>query len=629
MNPRLAKEFRALRLPWLVGLAAGLAMLDHRAQDYALAVAFGCAALLAAMSMGNEFQQRTFALLLSQPCPRRDLWREKLLVLGALAGTVASALFLSWRIAGPERYFHGTALPLVLSLWRYQPHDMVMAGVFFLAVVCSAPLWTLVARSIIGGMVFSLAGALLLLGTVHLGVERIVGPRFPDRIPDSVYAMAWLITGLIYSGCCLLAGWRKFARLELKDAALGESAILSTATPRQSRWWNWLRIRPKGRLRNMVRKELRLQKPIFVAAAVFSLCWLTAAGLRWLGVGRDNMDFNGGALWGALMAVYVPLALALAASISLGEERTLGLALWHLTLPVTARRQWLVKLAVSAAVAIGLGLVLPGLLALATLPEARAGLGSIAQDGRASDFLEGVLAIATPLWLFFVLSFWAATLLGNTMRAVLTAVLGVGALAPCGLLSAWLADKLGGLETGLLCDITAWRQLPLGFFHGREPMPWGFIAGGVILSLAALAQSLVQFRLAQVQNAVVVKCAALLLAIAFLAPFWCADFEVSAGRSYGAPLFYEVNSALRALPHTESEHSRSAGAPITERDLEKVFPLSARTQRWLRGASLYLSSQSVSSSKKPRQIEPRGFVRIKFPNGRECSWDYGALPEGR
>ena len=115
MNPRLSKEFRALRLPWLVGLAAGLAMLDHRAQDYAVAVAFGCAALLAAMSMGNEFQQRTFALLLSQPCPRRDLWREKLLVLGALAGTVASALFLSWGIAGPERYFHGTALPLVLS----------------------------------------------------------------------------------------------------------------------------------------------------------------------------------------------------------------------------------------------------------------------------------------------------------------------------------------------------------------------------------------------------------------------------------------------------------------------------------------------------------------------------------
>jgi hypothetical protein len=524
VHPRLSKEFRPLRLPWLVGLAAGLAMLDYRAQEFALVAGVGCAALLAAMSMGNEFQQRTFALLLSQPCARRDLWREKLLLLATLAGTLELMLLLNW----------GISRNTVSS-----PHDMLMIGIFFVAVVCSAPLWTLVARSIIGGMVFSLAGSLLvLLVTAQLGVEKLLGPKFGNEIPDPVYAWAWLITGLIYSGACLLAGWWKFARLELRDAILGESTLLSSAATRQTRWWNCLRIRPAGSLRNLIRKELRLQKPVFVVAAVFSLCWLAALGLHRFAPERDYVRL----VYVMLAAVYIPLALALAGSISLGEERTLGLAAWHLTLPVSARLQWLLKLAVGAAVATGLGLVLPGLLALATLPEARAALRDFAMPfklhllawltlpevraglvhvaGDLSGRLAGVLAAGSALWVFFVLSFWAATLLGNTVRAVLTALLGSAALVLCALLSAWLAETL-----------TAGLNLRLGFFDGREEaVLWGFTAGGLILSLAALAQSLVQFRRAQVQSAVAVKCAALLLAIAILVAFSCAVLLVSAGR---------------------------------------------------------------------------------------------------
>jgi ABC-type multidrug transport system permease subunit len=632
MNPRLTKEYRALRLPWLVGLAAGLAALDSRVQNYAIVAAFGCAALLAAMSIGNEFQQRTFALLLSQPCARRDLWREKLLILGMSAGTLGWVLFLSWGIAVPVGYPRRDMVmaPEVAQALRavaegQRSHDMAMAGILFLAVVCSAPLWTLVARSIIGGMVFSLAGALLvLLLTVQLGVEMLLGPKFTNGIPDSVYAWAWLTTGLMYSGACLLAGWRKFARLELKDAILGESTLLSSAAARKSRWWNWLRIRPAGSLRNLVRKELRLQRPAFVVAAVFSLCWLAALGLHRFGPERGYE----GLIW-VLAAVYIPLALALAASISLGEERTLGLAAWHLTLPVSARLQWLLKLAVGAAVAIGLGLVLPGLLAWATSPEARAGLGHLAQGGDVNGLLLKVLAIGTALWLFFVLSFWAATLLGNTMRAVLTAGLGAGALALCTALSGWLADKTGGLERGLLCNITAWRQLPLDFFHGGEAVLWGSIAGGLVLSVAALAQSLVQFRRPRVQSAVVVKCAALLLAIAFLAAFWRADFQVSASTDYSAPLLQEVSRALRAFPHTERGRlGYSEEVRITEMDLANAFPLSARAKRWLGGAGLYLSRGVVEFGQQPRRIERHGFVRIKFPNGRECEWDYGTWPDG-
>ena len=574
MNLRLIKEFRAVWLPWAAGLVACLVMLDHRAQQFAAVAGVACAALLAAMSMGNEFHQGTFALLLSQPCPRRDLWREKLLVLAALAGTLGLLMF--WVIAGSEvsgvpyvvlRFFFvavvcsvplwtlvarsiiggllftlgGTLLLLLLMCLASAGYggpgapDAVMPGVFFVAVVCTAPLWTLVARSIIGGMVFSLAGALvLLLLTTYLGVEKLFGPRFPNGIPDNVYACAWSIVGLSYSGVCLLAGWRKFARLELKDAILGESAILSTAAVREGRWWNWLRMRPTGSLLNLVRKELRLQKPVFVVAAVFSVCWLAVTGLHQWGPehGYEGLYEE---LRILLPVVYIPLVLAVAAAISLGEERTLGLAAWHLTLPVSARRQWLLKLAVGAAVAIGLGLVLPGLVGWATLPEFRAGLHQAAQEpfmshGNVTGLLAEVSSIGTALWLFFVLSFWAATLLGNTVRAVSTALLGVGALWLCLVLSAWLANRMGGLQTDLLRNIIWWLQLEPGVYRGeaiREAMIWGPVVAGLVLSLVALAQSLVLFRRAQVQRGAVVRSAGLLLAIAFLAAFWWVDFQES------------------------------------------------------------------------------------------------------
>src|ERR1041385_8265549 len=94
MSPRLTKEFRSLLLPWstvaLVGIVPACLQALLRATwndageflDFcATFIFFGGTALLAAMSFGTEFQQRTAPLLLSQPVERARLWREKLLVL--------------------------------------------------------------------------------------------------------------------------------------------------------------------------------------------------------------------------------------------------------------------------------------------------------------------------------------------------------------------------------------------------------------------------------------------------------------------------------------------------------------------------------------------------------------------
>ncbi len=425
-------------------------------------------------------------------------------------------------------------------------------------------------------------------------------------------------TFLVYSGVMLWLGWRKFERLQLREVIVGESGLLSAAGPRRSRSWGWLRIRPKGELTNLVRKEVRLHRPLFVVGGVYVVCWLAALAVNWL------LPLRGyEALYVVLPGTYVPVAVLLAGAISLGEERTLGLAAWHLTLPVSARRQWLVKLAVAAAVAIGLAVVLPGLLALATLPEVR-------QQLHTSEPFRAWFSPGVALGTIFALSFWAATMLGNTMRAAVAAILGSGVLVLCFVLAHWCADQYGGLEleTGLFCTLTAWRHLPMGFFHGVDLWLWWSLATpAVLVSLVALGQSLAQFRRAQFGSAVVAKCAALLLALQLVAAFWCADLKVSANSDYAAPLRFEVAQALCALPYKPDDISgpgradralaimertpapavamvdKASRVHLTVADLERVFPLSARARRWLSEARLSMSIMKVIEARKPPRTD--------------------------
>jgi hypothetical protein len=497
---------------------------------------------------------------------------------------------------------------------------LAVIAAFFIATVASAPLWTLVARSMIGGLVFSLAGALLVLllggqGAVHWHLGWRMSKVIPDYgNPDSAMALGSVFASLIYSGASLCAARRKFERLELKDPILGESTILSGAAPPRVRGWRWLRIRPSGPLGNLVRKELRLQRPTLVVAGAFCVCWLAAVVLK-----PSNPEGIYQILWQGLACGYIVLAVALAGSISQGEERALGLAAWHLTLPISARRQWLVKLAVAAAAAIVLGVVLPGVLALATLPEARDTLANLDSGG----LLLRALPVGAGLGLFFALAFWASTLLKDTLGAFFMAMLGAGALWLCATLSGALAEHSDGLETGLVRELSAWWQRPAPV----DPAPCAFALGAVAVSLAALGQSRRQFRRAQVPTRVIIGSAALLLAIAALAGAWWGDYRVSASamNEYTAPLQAEVFQAVRALPYTEKQYR--SGLSLTASDLEKVYPLSTQTQRWLKGAELIVRSNPTIIRQRPLTTGRSVLVvSIQFPNGYgfEIAQDGGA-----
>src|SRR5690349_65782 len=89
MNPRILKEIRLLFWPWCLVLAAALMpvvsdVLRHFRELSSFIWGFGWFGgipFLAALSLGGEFQQRTFPLLLGQPVERERIWGEKQVVL--------------------------------------------------------------------------------------------------------------------------------------------------------------------------------------------------------------------------------------------------------------------------------------------------------------------------------------------------------------------------------------------------------------------------------------------------------------------------------------------------------------------------------------------------------------------
>src|SRR5262249_54011053 len=141
-------------------------------------------------------------------------------------------------------------------------------------------------------------------------------------------------------------------------------------------WWmrfypNWLRCRPTGNVLNLARKELRLHRSLVRVAAIFCTCWLSTLAFLCLQPARQALCE---VIFNVLTAFYVPLMAVLAGCVSLGEEKAIGLTDWHLTLPVSARRQWLTKVIVAAGVGVILGLTLPLALAACTAPLMKVGL---------------------------------------------------------------------------------------------------------------------------------------------------------------------------------------------------------------------------------------------------------------
>jgi hypothetical protein len=387
--------------------------------------------------------------------------------------------------------------------------DTRIAGLFVLATVGSVGWWTLAARTTIGGAVLTVACQFLSLLVVKVVISQLSGTDV--WLEDTRFAAFVFLGTPLYSAVFLWAGWKKFCRLEVKDVFYEESPRIPAFGGIEHAWSRFLRCRAGEGILNLARKELRLQKPLLMLATVFCACYLATHLLHWLQPHRGYA-----AIGDVLVCLYAPLCLVLAGSLSLSEEKLLGVASWHLALPISVRRQWLIKIVVGALAGIMLGLVLPLMLAWISSQTGAGGFIFHEND-------NGWLALAGVSVGLFVLSFWAATLVTNTIRAALTAIVSLVPLFFCGMAGKWCAEQICGFAHGF------WIQLGM---DGQPEVPgiigvFGFVAISVAI---ALVESLLQFRRVRIPAFTVVTHSLVLGFGVVLGSFWWTAVMLSAAK---------------------------------------------------------------------------------------------------
>ena len=394
---RLWKETRALLPFWaamagLIGLPALLGLQEGVAMSIA-AYVFGCA-LLGSVIIGQEFHHRTMGLLLSQPVSRRRIWWEKMLVLGA-----ALLSLVLWLIVLGALKWH-------LSPFRFRSDDDQFGAIATLLLplflgFCTAPMLTLLARGTIGGIALTF----LCPWVVFLFCLWILPDEFASARRWIANTMVFLTAYGIYAGVLLLLGFRRFQRME-DIHGHGQELSLPAALMRPfAGFTERLAFSHGGALGQLVRKEVRLHLPAFVVAGMLVGLWLLLLAVV---VARPSVSKDFLMLPVVLLGLGIPV---IAGIVSTAEERSLGLLDWHLTLPVSARRQWFIKVLVALAVNVVLGLLLPGVLTLGTQ--------AIVQDALDPNYLVrdcGVFSIANAV--IFCAALYASTASANSTRVL-------------------------------------------------------------------------------------------------------------------------------------------------------------------------------------------------------------------
>src|SRR6266853_750739 len=139
MKRRIIKEFRPLALPFCFALVAAsfVAFFKHVERmviseasvgffvGLSSLALFTTVVLIAALSFCIEYQQRTMALVLSQPVERFRLWKEKMLVAMSAIGVIAMFLLL---VHGGLKLSAGRDLIVTISTKLWIGHEIIGGG---------------------------------------------------------------------------------------------------------------------------------------------------------------------------------------------------------------------------------------------------------------------------------------------------------------------------------------------------------------------------------------------------------------------------------------------------------------------------------------------------------------------
>ncbi len=409
---RLLKDLRTLMPGTLVAiLVPGLLALNGEREAMETGswfFAFGCL-MMGAATFGSEFEQRTIGGLLGQPVSRGKVYREKLAALGGMLFLVGAvyAMRAAW----------------VNSAWSRTSDWLVFLWVPVF-VFCSAPLFSLLTRSTLAGLVFTLTTPFFVALSVMLTLEMSYRVWYPGTEMPEVWF--WWLMGIgtpAYLIGTSWLGWRVFRGLEIRDGGAGGRS--STSLHPLSLPMDALlgRLSPSmGGAGRLLRKELRLHVVPWLVAGLMVVLWAL-----WMIVRRTTTDeglrstLNEVPTLTAFMGIFGALIVVATGAASVAEERELGTLEWQLTQPVSVRRQWWTKVAVVGVLSVVLGVILPAVLVFLGFDRERLG----ATFGDVPPV--ACWAFAGIFLLVGATSVYASSFSRNTMTAVAAAV-AVGAV---------------------------------------------------------------------------------------------------------------------------------------------------------------------------------------------------------
>ncbi len=457
MNVRLKKEIQSVLWPWLAVALLGLLPIFGwvlPAEDFntsfrtfntlSSAGFFFGVVLLSTLPFGEELNLRTMPMLLSQPITRWQVWREKLRITFLTIASIVLIYLVSY-------------LPFISLI----EHELKIIVAFLIFTLCSATFWTLLARSTIGGAVLCLFSQAVIMLIAYAFTQKsyfTAGMWMRSSQTENLL----VAISLMLSPILLWLGWRMFSKLQPSGNWDNESPISFESKATGSKL-ALLRMSSISPFRNIILKELRLYKPVFVMISLFASLWLAAALTNHFTSQKQVVLSN---LLNGITLIYVPLVLLISGCISLGEEKNLGIHLTNLTSPISTARQWLLKIIVATLVGISGGIIVP--ILLVELEKLFAGR---VLDTAISNIHNGT----GTFWSFCLLltssislSFWAATVLNRTIHAAFFAGFILVAVAVFHRLGFGMGNDMGWLTAKPILWFTANHQLSLSWFQWKS-----------------------------------------------------------------------------------------------------------------------------------------------------------------
>lgn len=427
MNANLRKEI-VIILPGVAACAVLMLMAPFTQSLRSVSIIAFCVGcvLVGVRPFCAEFQHRTMTLLFVQPVPRSEIWRVKRWV--QLLGFIVLVATLFFVPIIAQRDFEAAYQDILRNAGGAMPFLLVLPLAYL-----TGPFWALMVRGTIAASVFGVIGPLLvplpfLVWSEH---SRPIGSD-PGDVSVGTY-----LSIFCYALACWSFSRSYFSRMQVADSTGGEIDLAGRISP----WFRSANARTRRSLQSadwaLFKKELFLQQVPLLFCLLLLVGWgtmfLTDLFSQHAATFQDSSDSLG--KYAAVLGLYFFLVPLISGCISLAEERASGIHSWQITLPVSRRRQWAVKVAGLIFTNAVLGFLVPAAL-LMLFPALRDHM-----------FAHGAANFELWLWLMGVcaalmlISVYVASLSRNTMQALVAALVTL-ASAPMLVGALFKADRL-------------------------------------------------------------------------------------------------------------------------------------------------------------------------------------------